>query len=316
MDEFELIRRYFSAGTAKRTDVILGVGDDAALLKVPAGHALAVTTDSLLPDVHFPVDLDAAAVGHRSLAANLSDLAAMGVEPAWVLLALTLPEVNEDWLEAFSHGFHALAKQHRVTLVGGNIARGPLNITVTAQGFVPEGEALRRRGAKPGDKVFVTGNPGDAAAGLKLIQAGNVDLADPCVRRFMHPEPRVNAGMALRGLASACIDVSDGLLADLGHILESSEVGATLLTAKLPLSKRLVQLHGMDAALRLALTGGDDYELLFTAAPERQQLIEEELQALGCPVACIGSIDAEPGLRCLEPSGHGLKLTDTGYKHF
>ena len=315
MDEFELIRRYFSASSVKRDDVVLGVGDDAALLKVPAGQELAVTTDSLLPGVHFPADLDPEAVGHRALAVNLSDLAAMGAEPAWTLLALTLPEADGRWLEAFSRGFYALARRHRVQLVGGNIVRGPLNITITAQGLVPSGQALRRGGAKAGDKIFVTGNPGDAAAGLKLIQAAKADAADPCVRRFTHPEPRIAAGLALRGLASACIDVSDGLLADLRHILEMSDVGATLLTAKLPLSKRLLQLHGLEAGAKLALTGGDDYELLFTAAPDRQQLIEEELKALDCPVACIGGIDAEPGLRCLEPSGHGLKLTE-GYKHF
>ena len=316
MDEFELIRRYFSAGSTKRADVVLGVGDDAALLQVPEGQELAVTTDSLLPGVHFPADLDPAAVGHRALAANLSDLAAMGAEPAWALLALTLPEVNEAWLESFSHGFHALAKQHQLALVGGNIARGPLNITITAQGFVPKGQALRRRGAKVGDRICVTGHPGDAAASLKLIQSGKRDMADPCVHRFAYPEPRVSAGIALRGLASACIDISDGLLADLDHILEMSDVGATVLTAKLPISKRLLELQGLEGAQRLALTGGDDYELLFTARPERQQLIEEELGALGCPVACIGSVDAEPRLRCLEASGHGLKVTEPGYKHF
>ncbi|HEV2111441.1 MAG TPA: thiamine-phosphate kinase [Gammaproteobacteria bacterium] len=316
MDEFELIRRYFSAGSAKRADVILGVGDDAALLRVPEGQELAATTDSLLPGMHFPADLDPAAVGHRALAANLSDLAAMGAEPAWALLALTLPEADEAWLESFSYGFHALAKQHQVALVGGNIARGPLNITITVQGLVPKGQALRRQGAKEGDRIFVTGHPGDAAAGLKLIQSGKTDMADPCVRRFAYPEPQVKAGIGLRGLASACIDISDGLLADLGHILESSDVGATVLTAKLPLSKRLLELHGMESAQQLALTGGDDYELLFTAPPEREQLIEEELKALDCPVTCIGSVDAEPGLRSLEASGHGLKVTEPGYKHF
>ena len=298
MDEFELIRRYFSSGSAKRPDVVLGVGDDAALLRVSEGQELAVTTDSLLPGVHFPADLDPAAVGYRALAANLSDLAAMGAEPAWALLALPLSEVDESWLEAFSRGFFALAKQHQVALVGGNLARGPLNITITVQGFIPKGQALLRSGAKPGDRIFVTGHPGDAAAGLKLIQSGNMDESDPCVGRFAYPEPRVRAGMALRGLASACIDISDGLLADLGHILESSSVGATVLTVKLPLSKRLLALQGREAAQQLALTGGDDYELLFTASPERQELIEDELTVLDCPVACIGSIDAEPGLRC------------------
>jgi thiamine-monophosphate kinase len=224
--------------------------------------------------------------------------------------------VDEPWLEGFSHGLFALAKQHGVALVGGNIARGPLNITITAQGFLPKGRALTRSGAHAGDRIFVTGNPGDAAAGLKLIRSGKSDMADSCVRRFAYPEPRVDAGLALRGLASACIDISDGLLADLGHVLESSGVGATVLTAKLPLSKRLLELHGLEGAQRLALTGGDDYELLFTAPPERQQLIEEGLEALGCPVACIGSVDAEPGLRCLEASGHGMKVAEPGYKHF
>lgn len=316
MDEFELIRRYFSNGTVKRADVALGVGDDAALLTVPPGQELAVTTDSLLPGVHFPADLPADAVGHRTLAANLSDLAAMGAEPAWVLLAFTLPEPDEAWLEGFSRGFFALAGKHRVALVGGNIARGPLNITVTAQGFVPKGRALTRKGAKAGDKLFVTGHPGDAAAGLSLLQSGSTDMQDSCVRRFAYPEPRIEAGLALRGLATACIDISDGLLADLGHILESSTTGATVSTAKLPLSKRLLELHGMDAAQGLALTGGDDYELLFTAPPERQDEVAGKLKGLGCPVACIGSMDAEPGLRCLEASGHGLKLTLAGYRHF
>ena len=316
MDEFELIRRYFSTGTVTRADVNLGIGDDAALLSVPPGHELAVTTDSLLPGVHFPPDLAAEAVGHRALAANLSDLAAMGAEPAWVLLALTLPEADESWLGGFSRGFFALAKHHRVALVGGNIARGPLSITITAQGFVPKGQAITRKGAKPGDKLFVTGHPGDAAAGLRLLQAGKADMQDACVRRFAYPEPRVEAGLTLRGLASGCIDVSDGLVADLRHILEGSGLGATLLTAKLPLSKGLLRLHGMEAAQRLALTGGDDYELLFTASPERQAMLEEKFKEIGCPVACIGSMEGKPGLRVLEASGHGMQLSEPGYRHF
>lgn len=316
MDEFELIRRYFSTGSVKRSDVALGIGDDAALLTVPAGQELAVTTDSLLPGVHFPADLDAAAVGHRALAVNLSDLAAMGAEPAWALLALTLPEVDATWLEGFSRGFFALAKKHQVALVGGNIARGPLNITITAQGLVPKGQALTRKGAQAGDLIFVTGHPGDAAAGLRLLQSGKADMQDSCVGRFAYPEPRVEAGMALRGLASACIDISDGLLADLGHVLDASGMGATILSARLPLSKRLLELQGREAAQQLALTGGDDYELLFTAAPEQQRGIEEKLKGVDCPVTCIGGIEAKSGLRCLEASGHGLKVTEPGFKHF
>lgn len=316
MDEFELIRRYFSSDTAARDDVTLGVGDDAALLRIPEGMELAVTTDSLLPGVHFPPHLDAEAIGHRALAANLSDLAAMGAEPAWLLLALTLPMADEVWLEGFSAGFKALARRHGAALVGGNIARGPLNVTITAQGLVPAGRALKRQGAKPGDRIYVTGHPGDAAAGLKLILAGKADKGDECVRRFTHPEPRVAAGTALRGLASACIDISDGLLADLGHILEASDAGAAILTARLPLSKRLLTLHGREEGERLALTGGDDYELCFTAPPERQAELERKLAVLELPVTCIGSVDPEPGLRVMEASGHGLKLAEPGYKHF
>lgn len=317
MDEFELIRRYFSSDTAARDDVSLGVGDDAALLRVPAGMELAVTTDTLLPGVHFPSHLDAAAVGHRALAANLSDLAAMGAEPAWLLLALTLPMVDEAWLEAFSGGFKALARKHGAALVGGNLARGPLNITITAQGLLPQGQALKRAGAKPGDRIYVTGHPGDAAAGLKLMLAGKGDVDDACVQRFTHPEPRIAAGVALRGLASACIDISDGLLGDLGHILETSGAGATILTARLPLSKRLLALHGREEAQKLALTGGDDYELCFTAPPTRQQELEKRIAATGCAVTCIGSVEPVPGLRCLEASGHGLKLIGpSGYRHF
>lgn len=316
MDEFELIRRYFSSDTAVRDDVALGVGDDAALLRVPEGMELAVTTDCALPGVHYPTHLDAAAVGHRALAANLSDLAAMGAEPAWLLLALTLPMVDEAWLAAFSGGFRALARRYRAALVGGNIARGPLNITVTAQGLVPHGQGLRRGGAKPGDRVYVTGHLGDAAAGLKLILAGKAEKDDECVLHFTHPEPRVAAGVALRGRASACIDISDGLLADLGHLLEASGVGATILTARLPVSKRLVALHGREGGEKLALTGGDDYELCFTAPPEKQQELEQKVAATGCTVTCIGSIDVEPGMRIMEASGHGLTPTVLGYKHF
>src|SRR5690242_15525453 len=193
MDEFGIIRRFFAAEAGTRADVALGIGDDAALLRVPPGHELAVSTDSLVAGVHFPIGLPADAVGHRALASNLSDLAAMGAAPAWVLLALTLPEPDEAWLEAFSRGFFALARRHGVALVGGNMARGPLNITLTVHGHVPEGRALTRAGAQVGDLVYVTGHPGDAAAGLKLLQAGKADMQHPCVRRFAFPEPRLAA---------------------------------------------------------------------------------------------------------------------------
>ncbi|HEY1772337.1 MAG TPA: thiamine-phosphate kinase [Gammaproteobacteria bacterium] len=316
MDEFALIRRFFAAPAMSRDDVVLGIGDDAALLKVPTGQELVVSTDSLVAGVHFPVDLPADAVGHRALASNLSDLAAMGATPAWVLMALTLPEVDEAWLEGFSRGFFSLAKQHDVALVGGNVARGPLNITLTVQGVVPAGTALTRAGASVGDLIYVTGNLGDAAAGLELLQKGGADLRHPCVRRFAYPDPRIAAGRALRGIASAAIDVSDGLLADLGHLLEVRGFGAKLALAQLPVSKELLSLHPDERAWVLALTGGDDYELCFTVRADRAVEAESRLQAAGCAATCIGAIESNPGIHCLDRHGQLRSYPRPGHRHF
>jgi thiamine-monophosphate kinase len=316
MDEFALIRRFFAAPGTGRDDVVLGIGDDAALLKVPAGQELAVSTDSLVAGVHFPVDLPADAVGHRALASNLSDLAAMGATPAWVLMALTLPEPDESWLEDFSRGFFALAKRHGVALVGGNMARGPLNVTLTVQGFVPSGAALTRAGASIGDLVYVTGNPGDAAAGLELLQKDGMDLQHPCGRRFAYPEPRIAAGQALRGVASAAIDVSDGLLADLGHLLDTRGFGAKLSLERLPLSDELLALHELEEARKFALTGGDDYELCFTVRADRAATAESLLKAAGCTAACIGAVEAIPGIHCLDRKGQSHDYAHPGYRHF
>lgn len=316
MDEFSLIRRYFSTQDVKRGDVVLGVGDDAALLRVPPGQELVVTTDSLVAGVHFPEGLDAEAVGHRSLAANLSDLAAMGATPAWVLLALTLPAADEHWLEGFSRGFFALANWYQVALVGGNVARGPLNVTLTAQGFVPEGQALTRAGARVGDLVYVTGYPGEAAAGLRLLQEKG-DRKNPCVRHFTHPEPRIAAGQCLRGIASACIDVSDGLLADLRHLLEVHGHGAKIALERLPLSPELLKLHSKEAAWRLALTGGDDYELCFTVHANQVAAAEMKLQEIGCPAACIGAVGGQqPAIECVDGAGRVHRFDKPGHRHF
>lgn len=316
MDEFHLIRRYFGSRPLTRDDVALGIGDDAALLAVPAGHELAATVDSQIADVHFPAGLDAAAVGHRALAVSLSDLAAMGAGPAWALLALSLPEADEAWLQKFSHGFFSLAGRYAVALAGGNLAKGPMNITVTALGFVPAGKALTRHGARPGELIYVTGHLGDAAVGLKLIQSGQVDFQDPCTQRFAFPEPRVGEGTALRGLASAVIDVSDGLLADLGHLLEASGMGASIEIERLPLSKRLLELHGKDKGRELALTGGDDYELCFTVAEPKAAAVEESLKKLRCPVTHIGTVEAKAGVRCRDAAGKEMIFAIPGYKHF
>ena len=317
MDEFELIRRFFSAQPVQREDVLLGIGDDAALLHVPAAQELVVSTDTLVAGMHFPVDLSAEAVGHRALAVNLSDLAAMGAAPAWALLALTLPEVDEKWLEGFAWGFFQLARRFNVALVGGNLARGALNITLSVHGFVPTGEALTRSGAHAGDHVFVTGCLGDAAAGLERLRAG-VDAADADsgVRRFCFPEPRITAGLALRGIASAAIDVSDGFAADLGHILQASGVGARIAVASLPLSPALLRHVPREEAERLALSGGDDYELCFTVPPERMQRFESRKGMLDCPVTRLGEIIPEKTLRCMRTDTTEWPLNAAGYKHF
>ncbi|SEP83494.1 thiamine-monophosphate kinase [Ectothiorhodospira magna] len=317
MKEFDLIRRYFTQAP-RHPDVILGVGDDAALLRVPPGHELVVSVDTLIQGVHFPLQTPPAAVGHKALAVNLSDLAAMGALPRWITLALTLPDQNPDWLETFAQGLLDLARQHEVELVGGDTTRGPLSITVQVMGLVPTGTALRRQGARPGDRIMVTGTPGDAALALQRLLAGQtLDPDDPLVQRLDRPTPRVAAGLAVRDLATACIDISDGLCQDLGHILTASGVGATLHTSALPLSPAFLSGHPVDSIdWTLPLTGGDDYELLFTVPPEHIAAVHQALAIAGCLVTEIGEIEARPGLRVLGPTGNRLLLERSGYDHF
>ncbi|MDE2091173.1 MAG: thiamine-phosphate kinase [Gammaproteobacteria bacterium] len=317
MDEFEIIRRHFLNTTIYRDDVRLGIGDDAAILRVPPGQELVVSVDTLIAGVHFPEDLPAAAIGHRALAVNLSDLAAMGAKPAWALLALSLPLADDGWLQKFARGFFALAERHQVALVGGNLARGPLNITVTVHGLLPSGQALVRSGAQPGDRIYVTGWLGDAAQGLQQLREHmQITEADNCVQRFCFPEPRIQAGLALRGIASAAIDISDGLVADLGHIVQASGVGAQLQVERLTLSPSLLRYKPREQALNLALAGGDDYELCFTVPEVRLPLLESQAHAFGCPVTHIGEITASKTLRCLKDDSTDWPLPFAGYRHF
>jgi len=315
VNEFDLIRRYFAERGVRRADVPLGIGDDAALLTPPPGQSLAVSVDTLHSGVHFAPDTPPADLGHKALAVNLSDLAAMGAEPAWATLALSLPAADEAWLSAFADGFFALAERHGVQLVGGDTTRGPLSVTVQVHGFVPPALALRRRGARPGDHIFVTGSLGDAGAGL-AIEQGRLALAGPpaafLVARLHRPTPRVAAGLALRGLASAAIDISDGLSQDLGHILAASGVGAELEIEALPLSDELLA-SGIDRPWRLAASAGDDYELCFTAAADADLGVGD---ALGCAVTRIGRITAEPGLRWLDADGQACEPPPRGWDHF
>ncbi len=318
--EFSLIDRYFATHDLHRPDVALGIGDDCALLVPPAGQQLVVTMDTLVADVHFFAAADPEGLGHKALAVNLSDLASMGATPAWATLALTLPKANEDWLERFCRGLFALADRYDVQLVGGDTTHGPVTtLTIQAHGFVPPGSALRRDGAQPGDGVYVTGTPGDA--GLALAAAYGKALVIPEGRvyvqqRLERPEPRLAEGVALRGVASAAIDISDGLAQDLGHILERSGVGARLEVERLPLSLALAASLDWDAAIVTALASGDDYELCFTVPPERVAWLESVARGWECRCTRIGVITAEPGLRLVRADGSAFRLERLGYDHF
>jgi thiamine-monophosphate kinase len=317
LGEFELIERFFGALGARRDDVVLGVGDDAALMRVPDGHELVAAVDTIVEGGHFLPGAPGGDVGWRALAVNLSDLAAMGATPAWATLALTMPAADEDWLDDFAAGFGALAEMHGVALVGGDTTRGPLTVSVQLLGYVPAGRALTRRGARPGDLVYVTGWPGDAAAGLALLDgrlSGRGAMRATLEQRFRRPEPRAEFGRRLLGVASACIDVSDGLAFDLGRLAEASGVGALLRASELPLSRSLHALAGEARAREFALGGGDDYELLFTVPPTARAAIGERL-GNGAPAChCIGEIVAGRGVRLLGPSGD-LPLP-RGWDHF
>jgi thiamine-monophosphate kinase len=315
LGEFDLIRRYFAAPESSRGDTLLGVGDDCALLRPSAGFDLAVTTDTLVSGVHFFADVDPADLGHKALAVNLSDLAAMGAAPAWVTLCLTLPSVNEAWVERFRGGFLALAQRHSVDLVGGDTTRGPLSITVQAIGFVTRDHALRRSTARAGDLIYVTGTIGSAGLGLKVLR-GEAETEDrEPLQRLLRPEPRVEAAQALVGLAHACIDVSDGLAADLGHILDQSGFGATLDADQLPLSSAVMRYIDNTGDWSLPLTAGDDYELCFTAPAERSAAVDALFERLKTPCTLIGRVEADPGLR-IHRGGRCEVLPLAGYDHF
>ena len=311
--EFDLISR-IRARIPARDDVLLGIGDDAALLAVPAGMQLVVTADTLNAGVHFPAATAAADIGWKSLAVNLSDLAAMGALPRWCTLSLSLPQAEEAWIDAFLDGFLDLSRQHAVALVGGDTTRGPLSISVTAMGLVEPGQALRRDGARVGDDLWVTGTLGDAAAALQLILKGK--QASPASRlRLERPTPRVAAGLRLSGLAHACIDLSDGLLADLAHVCERSAVGAEVELSALPASAALQQL---DSAARwpLQACGGDDYELCFTAAPRHRELVLQAMDFAGVVATRMGRIVAGQGVHAIDGSGAPWHPGVSGYQHF
>jgi thiamine-monophosphate kinase len=314
--EFSLIRRWFTRPATG--SVALGVGDDCALLDVPPDRQLAVSIDTLVAGLHFFADTDPEGLGHKSLAVGLSDLAAMAAEPAWATLALTLPDIDSDWLQGFSRGLFALADRYGLQLVGGDTTRGPLSITLQVHGLVPSGRALTRGGARPGDGIWVSGWPGEAALALAACR-DELALVEPwtgsLMTRLQRPEPRVEQGLALRGIASAAIDLSDGLAADLGHVLARSGVAARLDWEALPVSPALLAHIDPQQARALVLEGGDDYELCITVPPGKEALIQGVIDTYGVGFTRIGEITAGSGLRCFDGQGRERRLPQ-GFLHF
>ncbi len=314
--EFELIARYFNrpAGNA-----VLGVGDDCALVDVANGMDLAVSVDTMVAGTHFFPDVDPENLGHKALAVNLSDMAAMGAMPYWAMLALTLPAVNHEWLEKFAKGFFDLATEFDVSLIGGDTTRGHLSMTVTIMGEVPAGAALRRGGARAGQDVWVSGSLGDAALAIAHRHGRLVLEADDyheAVMRLYEPTPRVKLGQALRGLATSAIDISDGLLADLGHICKLSKVAATVELESIPVSSIAAKHLGSKEGLTAVVAGGDDYELCFTAPQNARESIAELTDMLGIPLTRIGKIVKGSGVTLLDEAGRTVSPDIRGYDNF
>lgn len=312
--EFAIIERYFKSLSPPGDGVIIGPGDDCAVLSVPDGHQLCVSTDTLIEGVHFLKDSAPDVVVARVMGANLSDLAAMGATPYAFLLAATLPDVSDGWLLDFSKALSAQIERHKIPLVGGNLARGALSLTVTVLGTVPAGAAVTRAGSAAGDHVYVTGSLGDAAMGLQLCRAG--ETAGYLVDRYNCPQPRLAAGERLRGLATSMIDISDGLVAEVGHLAEQGRLGAEIQASLLPLSPELVERAGAGNAVRLALFAGDDYELCFTVNPDKSGLVDKLSASLGLPMTRVGIITTTGEVVVRNKNGEPMPFESAGYQHF
>lgn len=316
MNEFELIDYFFKSNTALRQDVIIGIGDDAACVEVPSGHQLLISCDTLVADVHFLSTWDPYFIAYKAVMVNISDIAAMAGTPAWMSLALTLPAFDKVWLERFSQGLHDALGQFNVSLIGGDTTRGPLSMTLTIHGLVAKGQAVMRSGARVGDSIFVTGELGAAALAVTALANASLDVADKQLLedKLMRPQPRVDWAPCLREFATAAIDISDGLSADLNHICVASKLGACLNLEKIPCHPILERL-GVNP-LDYALSGGDDYELCFTVPFEKKTELIRYLEAKQWPVYEIGTIEARHGLRAKHASGEVTSLPARGYCHF
>lgn len=317
LSENQIIELLQEHGVVQRPDVVLGIGDDGAILQPPEGQQIVQVVDAVHEGVHFPKGMRGKDVAWRAFAVNISDIAAMGALPAWATLVLSMPVADESWIRSFAQGLRDITSQFNIALVGGDTVRGPLGVAVQITGFVEPGMALRRKGAAVGDGIYITGRTGMAAAGLACMQ-GKISLQDepPEWRhRFLKPVPRLQQGRELRGIASACLDISDGLLRDLGRLLEASGVGATLEAPKIPGLDELIRKVGETRALALALTGGDDYELCFTVPREHQARLGELRRAWSCECTLIGEISGTPGIRLVK-NGREIPLPPAGFEHF
>ncbi|MEX2523942.1 MAG: thiamine-phosphate kinase [Gammaproteobacteria bacterium] len=319
VNEFELIEQVFRHLTEEDGSVLCGIGDDAAILRFPKDSDLVVTTDTLVNGVHFFADARAYDIGVKSLAVNLSDMAAMSAQPRWITLSLTLPETDMDWLDSFSGGFANMARRYNVSLVGGDITRGPLSITCQVMGTVADGGGIRRNGARPEDAVYVSGRLGLAAVALRRLQdsqgGDSVSIPEACLERLLRPIPRVELGMALAGTAAAMIDLSDGLAGDMGHILKASGAGAEIDLDSLPVSEEGAGFSSREI-VQMAVAGGDDYELCFTVPAEKETLLPTIAAEAGCPLTRIGRIIDGSGIRWLDAAGNEVDLDVESYHHF
>ncbi|AQS39226.1 thiamine-phosphate kinase [Shewanella psychrophila] len=318
MKEFQLIEHFFNRRAQTRRDVELGIGDDCALVQVAPNKSIAISCDTLVENVHFYPDIPPQALGYKSLAVNLSDLASMGAEPAWMTLALTLPDVDETWLEQFSAGLFDAAEYYGVSLIGGDTTRGPRSISITINGLVPAGTALTRGGAKNGDWIYVTGTLGDSALGLDVIRGNrqvDTEYNEYLINRHYYPTPRVLAGQSLRNLASSAIDLSDGLASDILHVLKRSEVGAVIDVELLPLSQAVKDSVPEQEALSYALSGGEDYELLFTVPEAQKGALETALAHACVEFTQVGQVTSDKQLRLIR-NGEPFNLTNISFEHF
>ncbi len=317
MNEFSLIDTYFKSIPHQRDDVVFGIGDDAACLQIPRGMQLLVSCDTLVADVHFLSSWDAYDIACRAVAVNVSDIAAMGGSPCWLTLALTLPHFDEGWLQKFSRGLHDSLSRYNIALIGGDTTHGPLSMTLTIHGLVPAGKAVRRDGALPGDRIYVSGLLGGAAFAVAHLACQDINDVDKVIlmKKLLHPVPRIDIIQDLRFFATAAIDISDGLSADLYHICIESGVGACLFLDSIPVHP-LVRKYQGENALDFALSGGDDYELCFTVAPKNEEQLIRNLTQLGINCYPIGVIEETPGLRSKMLTGEIVPLKPSGYRHF